>query len=1050
MHTQDEATIDGAAAAATIPTHAVAVIGMAGVFPKAESVDELWKNLCDGVEGITFFTDDELRAEGISEETLADPHYVKGRGWLSGADRFDPAFFSYSIRGAELMDPQHRLFLEKCWEALEMAGYDPTTYEGSVGVYGGASFPTYLFHHWFEDKQRLEGFDPWHVRLFNENDYLTTNVSYRMGLRGPSLNVQTACSTSLVAVHVAVQALLNGECSIALAGGASISTPGRRGYKYEKGFILSPDGHCRAFDAAAGGTVEGEGVGIVALKRLDRALEDGDNVLAMILATAVNNDGQLKVGFTAPGVDGQAEVITEAQAVAGVSPDTITYVEAHGTGTELGDPIEIAALKQVFRAGSDRVGWCAVGALKTSIGHLDAAAGVSGLIKTVQALRHRQIPPTLHFKSANPRLELEGSPFVIADQLRDWTVPGGAPRRAGVSSFGIGGTNAHAVLEEAPARPPSGHARPWQLLVLSARSPAALERATENLVRWLEAHPDAGLGDVAYTLQAGRRPWKHRRTLVARDGADAVATLRTRDPDRVRTAIDPHRMVPAVYLFPGQGAQFVGMAREAYAEEGVFREHFDRCCDLFAPHLGLDLRDVVFPAAGRSDEADARLRQTALTQPALFAVEYALARLWMHWGVAPEAMIGHSIGEYVAAAVAGVFSLEDAARVVAARGALMQEMPAGSMLSVSLPEAEVRAALPPGLEVAVVNGPALTVVGGEAEPVEAFAAEMERRGVHVQRLHTSHAFHTRLMDGAVARLEEVVRSATLHRPEIPFLSNVTGGWITDEQARDPGYWAAHLRAMVRFDDGLRELMREPDRILLEVGPGRGLATLARRHPAKDAAMLVLHSLPHVQDDAGDTQTLWAAMGELWLVGLEPRWPQFYTGQRRYRLPLPTYPFEKGRFWLGRRDEESVAAFKADEEFVFTPPQYVGPRSDYEAIVCEIWKDLFGRDQVGIYDNFFNLGGDSLIAIQVTSRIRERVGVEVPLRQIFEVRTPAQIALLIAEHREAQGVEADAIAPADRGQAPEYRGEVDLGVAELSDAEVAALLAELADEQELPA
>ncbi|HYW14428.1 MAG TPA: type I polyketide synthase, partial [Longimicrobium sp.] len=798
------------------PSTAVAVIGMAGRFPKAADVDQFWANLRDGVEGISFFSDDELRASGIPDEQLSDPNYVKARGYIEDVDRFDTSFWNYTVKQAQVMDPQIRLFLETSWQALEVAGYDPNTYEGSIGVYGGASAPTYLLYHMLRDPKLVAGTNHWHRMIYTQNDYLTTHVSYRMGLRGPSMNVQTACSTSLVAVHQAVQALLSGECSIALAGGVSLFHPSKRGYLYEEGHILSPDGHCRAFDAEAGGTLEGEGVGVVALKRLDQAQADGDPVLAVILSTAVNNDGSAKVGFTAPSIDGQADVITEAHAVAGITPADLQYIEAHGTGTSLGDPIEVTALKQVFRAaGTEGKGICALGAVKTNIGHLDAAAGVAGLIKTVLSLKHRQMPATLHFKKPNPKLELEDSPFFVNDRLRDWEVPEGTPRRAGVSSFGIGGTNAHAIVQEAPAPQPSGPARPWHLLILSHMTENGREQMTQNLVRWLEENPDANMADVAFTLQAGRRFFRQRRTLVCSDRDDALQALRTMDPTRVNTQLDPHIMTPVTFLFPGQGAQYVGMAREVYGQEPVFRRAMDECCEILRPMLGLDLRDVIHSAAGATkeatDEAAERLKQTALTQPALFVIEYSLARLLRHWGYTAESMMGHSIGEYVAACLAGVFSLEDALRLVAERGRLMQEMPHGAMLSVSLAEAELRAILPEALDLAAINGPELCVVAGPSEAVDAFQAVLDGRGVRCQRLHTSHAFHSRMMDPIVARFEDVVRTVEMHRPELAYLSNVTGTWITEEQARDPGYWGQHLRGAVRWDDGLRTLMEEPDR-----------------------------------------------------------------------------------------------------------------------------------------------------------------------------------------------------------------------------------------------
>ncbi|HEX2078783.1 MAG TPA: beta-ketoacyl synthase N-terminal-like domain-containing protein [Longimicrobium sp.] len=998
------------------PPDAVAVIGMAGRFPGSPDVDAFWRNLRNAKEGITFFTDDELRAEGVSEELLARPNYVRARGVVEGTDLFDASFFNYRARDAELMDPQLRFFLEACWEAMESAGYDPVEYPGSVGVYAGQSWPSYFFHHYVRDRSLFEGDSAWQVGMLTRNDFLTTHVSYRLRLRGPSMNIQTACSTSLVTVHVAVQALLNGECDMAMAGGVSIGVPSRRGYVYDEGHIMSPDGHCRAFDAQASGTVDGEGVGVVVLKRLDRALEDGDNVLAVVLATAVNNDGEYKAGYTAPGVSGQAEVITEAQAVAGVTPESITYVEAHGTGTQLGDPIEITALKEAFgTAGGE--GWCAVGAVKSNVGHLDAAAGITGFIKTVQALRHRQIPPTLHFRSPNPKLGIEGSPFFVADRLMDWTVPGGGPRRAGVSSFGIGGTNAHAVLQEAPPREASPPGRPWSLLILSGRTARAMDRATRNLADWLEAHPDANLADVAYTLQVGRHPYRHRRSLVARDVADALQQLRTLNPARVRTDVDPYRPTPVIYLLPGAGVQHVGMTRELYADEAVFRDQLDRCCELLRPHLGLDLRDVIFPAEGQEERAAETLFQTAITQPALFAVEYAMAQLWMHCDVRPEGMVGYSIGEYTAACLAGVMSLEDACHLVAVRAALMQEMPAGGMLSVSLSEAEVREILPAELDVCTLNGPELTVVGGDAEAVDAFAAELDRREVHYQRVHTSHVSHSRMMDPILARFEEVVRGFTLRPPELPFVSNVTGTWITDAEATDPAYWVRHLRGTVRFDDCLRTLMEEPDRVLLEVGPGRGLTTLARRHPARDPGMVAVNSLPHVRDEMGEAQQFWATVADLWHVGIEPEWPRFYDGVRRLRLRLPTYPWDHGRYWLGVRDAQTQEEHEYIPAHPFELPEFVPPRNSYEAGVVEIFQDLFGIEDVGIYHNFFHMGGDSLLGVQLVKRIRDRWGAQIPLRVLWEIRTVSDVAQLVARAVDPDGDHDAEPAPAELAGAP---------------------------------
>ncbi|HEY7511838.1 MAG TPA: amino acid adenylation domain-containing protein, partial [Vicinamibacteria bacterium] len=735
------APVGEAAAGAPSEDRAIAIVGMAGRFPGAADLHAFWRNLRDGVESITFFTREELEAEGHRPELVRDHRYVPARGVVEGAELFDAAFFGYNAREAEIIDPQQRLFLETASAALDHAGYDPDRYHGRIGVYAGTSPNAYalsLLSH-PDGASALGGLGG---LLSSDKDYLTTRVSYKLNLRGPSVDVQTACSTSLVAVHLACRALLGGECDVALAGGVSVGAPRKAGYLYEEEGIRSPDGHCRTFDRRARGTVGGDGVGVVVLKRLRDAVADGDAIDAVILGSAINNDGAVKVGYTAPGVAGQAAVIAAAQGAAGVDPGTITYVEAHGTATALGDPIEVEALASAFgtRPGSP---WCALGSVKTNVGHLDAAAGVAGLIKTVLALKHGQIPPSLHFEEPNPKIDFAASPFRVNARLADWP-RGGAPRRAGVSSFGLGGTNAHVVLEEAPpvAAGAEGSAGP-QLLVLSARTPTALEAAARNLAAHLEAHPGADLADVAYTLQVGRRGFRHRRAVVARDAASGRRALEAA-PAGSSEAVAASR--PVAFLFPGQGAQHVNMARGLYARAPGFRDALDHAAGRLAPALGLDLREVLFPAPGAEEEAARRLEQTALAQPALFAVEHALATQWMRWGVRPEAMLGHSVGEYVAACLAGVFSLEDALALVAERGRLMQRVPPGAMLAVPLPESELRARLDGALSLAAANGPALSVAAGPVEEVEDLAARLSAAGVECRRLHTSHAFHSAAMD----------------------------------------------------------------------------------------------------------------------------------------------------------------------------------------------------------------------------------------------------------------------------------------------------------------
>jgi len=879
----------------------IAIIGVNGRFPGAGNVKEFWRNLQNGVSSIATFTDAEVAAAGVPDELLQNPHYVKAGGILNNVDLFDAAFFGFYPREAALMDPQHRLFLECAYEALEIAGYDPDRARGLIGVYASMSMNTYLLFNLTDELNVKGSADIYPIAIGNDKDFLTTRVSYKLNLKGPSVNVQSACSSSLVATHLACQALINYQCDIALAGGVSITLPQKRGYLYQEGGIASPDGQCRPFDVNANGTIGGSGVGIVVLKRLEDALADGDQIYAVIKGSAINNDGSLKVGYTAPSVDGQVEVIAAAQALAGVDPETITYIETHGTGTSLGDPIEVMALNEVFRSaaanGADPGQFCALSAVKSNVGHLDAAAGVTGLIKAALALQHKQIPPVANFQAPNPRIDFANSPFFVADRLLDWE-PDGLPRRAGVSSFGIGGTNAHVVLEEAPQMEPPDPSRPLQLLLLSAKTQSALDQATWNLADHLLQNPDANLADVAYTLQVGRRGFSYRRALVARDAQEAVTLLGDPEAQRGATAHQEHEQRPVVFMFTGQGAQYPDMGRELYETEPIFREQVDLCCDLLESHLGLDLRDLLYPPADQIEEAAAQLQQTALTQPALFTVEYALAQLWMAWGVLPAAMIGHSIGEYVAACLAGVFTLEDALELVAARGRLMQALPGGAMLSVPLTEEVLRPYLTPDLALAAVNAPALCAVSGDFDAIAALEARLAADDVAYRRLHTSHAFHSPMMDPIVAPFTRRVADMPLAEPQIPFVSNVSGTWITADEATDPAYWAAHLRQGVRFADGVAALMEEdPNQVLLEVGPGATLASLARRHPAVGREQIVLASLRHPKDLQSDVGFILMTLGKLWLAGVEVDWDGFYADERRRRVPLPAYPFERKRYWI---------------------------------------------------------------------------------------------------------------------------------------------------------
>ncbi|HEX4497933.1 MAG TPA: amino acid adenylation domain-containing protein, partial [Thermoanaerobaculia bacterium] len=891
-----------AAAPALQPAPAIAIVGMAGRFPGACDVDALWRNLRDGVESISFFETDWTPPEGGF-------YRVPAHGLLEGADLFDAAFFGYSPREAELMDPQQRLFLECAWEALENAGHTPEGFAGAIGVFGGASKNDYLAR-LFDAGVLREPVGSQLSSLGNDRDNLTLRVSYKLDLEGPSLNVQTTCSTSLVAVHLAAMSLLAGECDMALAGGVSVGGNSRDGYFYRPGDVLSPDGHCRAFDARAAGSVDADGVAIVVLKRLADALAAGDHVHAVLKGTGINNDGAGKVGFMAPRMASQSRLVRTVLDRAGVPADTVTYVEAHGTATALGDPIEVAALTAAFRAGTDRTGFCALGSLKTNIGHTNSASGVAGLIKATLALEHRQIPPTLHYEAPNPEIDFAASPFFVNTRLLDWDVPAGTPRRAAINSFGVGGTNAHVVLEEAPAPPPRPETAGWRLLTLSARSGAALDVATANLALHLERHPGLPLDDVAFTLQTGRRAFDHRRAVLCRDLDEATAALGLLDAGRTATGLASRRAA-AVFLFPGQGAQTPGAGTGLYAAEPLFKAEIDRCAELLLPHLGRDVRDVLFQAEAIGAD------RTELAQPALFTLEWALARTWMAWGVTPQAMLGHSLGEYVAATLAGVFSLPDALALVTARGRLIQSLPGGAMLAVPLPAAELEPLLDSGLALAAINGPSRCVLSGPGEAIAALQDRLARRGVAGRRLAVSHAFHSSMMDSILPAFAAELGKLELRPPAIPFLSNLTGRWIQAAEATDPDYWVRHLRGTVRFAEGMAELLDDPARVFLEVGPGRTLTGFAqnsaRQSRVGQASVTVFPSLPQPAETAlPEPAYALFTLGRLWTEGIAVDWPSLHAGADRRRVPLPTYPFERKRFWVEMPQESPAVAPAAVE------------------------------------------------------------------------------------------------------------------------------------------
>ena len=878
----------------------IAVIGMDIRLPGAKDIDEFWDNLKKGVESITFFSEEELIEAGIEPETVKNPHYIKAWGVLEDIEYFDAVFFGFIPGEVRVMDPQMRIFHECAWKALEDAGYDPDTYDGLIGLYTGAA-SEFTWQAYCNLYGVGDDVDPFAASHLMRKDHIATRISYKLNLKGPSLTMATACSSSLVAVNLACQGILSGECDMALAGGVNVSLPQKRGYMYGEGMIFSTDGHNKTFDASASGTVFGNGIGLVVLKLLDQSILAGDHIYAVIKGFATNNDGIRKSGYAAPSLDGQAEVIRAALEMAEVPPETIGYVEAHGTATELGDPVEIEALKLAFN--TERWQFCAVGSVKTNVGHLDNAAGIAGLIKTVLAVKHRLIPPSLFFKTPNPQINFKNSPFYVNTTLTPWEQDG-YPLRAGVSSFGIGGTNAHVVLEEAPDstdRHGAGSkelwARDYHLIVLSARTEAALERVTLNLADHLKRSPGIDLADVAYTLQVGRKAFEYRKMAVCADPGEAVAALTASDPAKVYTFVPGEREKPVVFMFPGQGSQYVNMGRELYEKEPLFREELDRCFEILEPIMGYDIKEILYPG-NIGMQAGEGVNQTEVAQPVLFAFEYALSKLLLKWGIKPYAMIGHSIGEYVAACLAGVLSLEAALTLVALRGRLMQQLPPGSMLGVPLPEDQLQSLIDPELAIAAVNTSSHCVVSGLPEVINAFENRLKEKGYEYRRLHTSHAFHSGMMGPIVKEFEAGVRQIRLNKPKIAYISNLTGTWISHKEVMDEKYWGEHLRRTVRFDDGLRELLAKDSTIFVEVGPGQTLHTFAAQHQDKKPGHHIVNLVRHPQETVSDLHYLLGKIGWLWLYGRAIDWSGFYEGEKRKRVSLPTYPFERGRYWVG--------------------------------------------------------------------------------------------------------------------------------------------------------
>lgn len=872
---------------ADINLEQIAIIGMAGRFPGAPDVDTFWQNLRDGVEGITRFSKQEMVADGINPAMFNNPNHVPAGPVLQAVDQFDADFFDISPRQAELTDPQQRLFLECVWEALESAGCDPAAFDGAVGVYGGSTLNTYLLHNVYPALGYTNTVANLQTLIGNDKDYLATHVSYKLNLTGPSLTVQTACSTSLVAVHLACQSLLNGECDMALAGGVTVRVPQKAGYFYQDGGILSPDGHCRPFDADAEGTIFGSGVGVVVLKRLEDALADGDRIEAVIRGSAINNDGSLKVGYTAPGEDGQAAVIDEALTIAGVNPETIGYVEAHGTGTPLGDPIEVAALTRVFRTSTDAAGYCALGAVKSNVGHMEAAAGIAGLIKTVLVLKHGQIPPTLHYKRPNPQIDFTTTPFYVNTQLVEWP-ENGTPRRAGVSSFGIGGTNAHIIMEEAPALTAAIPAQDnAYLLPLSARTPAALQDLIRDYQGFLADNFCGTLADIGYTAALRRRHHECRLAVAGRTRQELIEQLQ----DALQTGL-PDANGQMVFVFPGQGSQWVGMGQQLWQHEPVFRQAIAACEAAIRPFTNWSLQTILL-----ADKTEMRLQDIDVIQPVLFAIQVGLAALWRAWGIVPDAVVGHSMGEVAAAHVAGVLSLEDAARIICLRSKLLRQVSGqGGMAVVGLTLAEADKALTgyeEQLSVAVSNSPNSTVLSGDPAALAKLVAALQAQDVFCRMIKVDVASHSPQMDCLRAELLAVLDGIQPQVATIPMFSTVLGKSVAGTEL-DADYWVQNLRRPVLFADAVQSLVESNHRVFVEISAHPILL------PAVEDSLYHLlvegTAVPSLRRDVDEQITMRTSLGTLYSLGKPVNWHALYPNRGRC-VQLPSYPWQRQRYWL---------------------------------------------------------------------------------------------------------------------------------------------------------
>jgi amino acid adenylation domain-containing protein len=963
----------------------IAIIGMACRVPGANTIDELWANLMGGVESIESISDEQLAEVSSQLRDVTNKKYVKRAANIDDYLGFDAGFFGFTPREAQSLDPQHRHFMEIVWEALEDSGYVPGKYAGKIGVYAGQGASDYFLNNIHGNAKVKSDIGDYQIRINNDKDFLSTKVSFKLDLNGPSINIQSACSTSLVSVHLAIQQLVFGDCDVAVAGGVSIEP--RYGYKHKEGMIDSPDGICRPFDSNANGTIVSSGVGAVILKPLSKALADGDNIYATIKASAINNDGSNKVGYTAPSVEGQAEVIETALARANINPATISYIEAHGTATKLGDPIELQALHQTFEKYTTQQNSIAIGSIKSNIGHTDTAAGIMGLIKTCLALRHKKIPKTLHFNHWNEEISYFNKIFYVNKSAMEWNVADGVPRRAGVSSFGIGGTNAHLILQEAPELGLSQSSRTNQVFLISAKNGAALQNNLKKLAIFIEENPNADLSNISYTQQVGRMHWDYRKSFVSNERNDLLTQLRS-SLESEHDVNECEQQLSIVFMFSGQGSQYVHMGNQAYKYEPVFKEVVDYCCAFLKSKVGIDLLSIFMPSISGSKVTSEQLMQTEYAQPALFIIEYAMSQLFISLGVKVDAMIGHSIGEYVAATIAGIFNLDDALRLVALRGKLMQEMQPGTMLSVALSDVELQKIIPECLDMAAVNGPNLCVVSGDFPEIDEFADHLASMSIKYSKLHTSHAFHSRMMMPLKSSYMELLSKIKKSKPVINIMSNTTGEWLTDEQAMSDIYWFEHLTRPVLFKQGINNITKEySNACLIEMGPGRTLTSLTK---LTDKTANAINTLPHPKQKDDEHTILLTSLGKLWQLGYNLDWQQFNKHENLHRISVPTYAFDHKQYSVGLIDSNQANTYKSsikykEDDTVSLDNTSKQQESNDDTLyqMNIIWENILGVGSGKSNSDFFELGGHSLLAIQLIEQISSSFNVELNIQDILD-------------------------------------------------------------------